>query len=106
MHRLRAGAALSVSDVSLLLSPIVAMAAQPMSAVAVKVRDESRMKAPATAIAGEEVTIRTLFIAWESKKGCFTPRITGGDKNSEPRARYEGCGMNGRSIHLSREFAW
>jgi len=74
------------------------MAAQPMSAVTVKERDESRMKAPATAIAGEKVTIRTLFIAWENKKGCFTPRITGEDKNSEPRARYEGCGINGRSF--------
>ena len=72
------------------------MAAEPTSAVTVKVGDESRIEAPATAIAGEEVTIRTLFIAWENKKVCFTPWITWGDNDSQPRARYGGCGMNGR----------
>ena len=85
------------------MSPTVAIAAQPTAAVTVKVPDESRNNASATAIAGEDVTIRTLFIAWEIKKVFFTPRITWGDKDSEPRARYERCGMNGRSCSpLSR----
>ena len=98
MNRLRAGAALSVSSVVLLLSPTVAMAAEPTSAMTVKVGDKSRIEAPATAIAGEEVTIRTLFNAWENRKVCFTPRITWGDEYSEPRARYSSCSKTGRGF--------